>query len=92
MRGDAQDPVLEGRVAAVLAQLEVGLDEDFLADVLELGGVAGEAGGDAEDAALVAEREFGEGVVVPAERGLHELLVREGAFRERPYRKGIPAK
>jgi hypothetical protein len=74
--GNAKDPVFEGRIAAVLAQLEVGLDENFLADVFELGGIAGETGGNAEDAAFVPRREFGEGVVIAGERGVHELLVR----------------
>jgi hypothetical protein len=74
--GDAKDPVFEGRIAAVLAQLEVGLDENFLADVFELGGVAGKTGGHPEDPAFVPEREIGEGVLIPGERGLHELPVR----------------
>ena len=68
--GDAKDPVFEGRIAAaVLAQLEVGLDENFLADVFELGGIAGKTRGHAEDPAFVPERERGEGVVIPGERG-----------------------
>ena len=68
--------MLEGRIAAELAQLEVGLDEDVLADVFELGGVAGEAGGEAEDAAFVAAGELGEGAFVPFHAGRHELFIR----------------
>ncbi len=69
--GDANEPVLERRIAPVLAELEVGLDKNVLADALELRGVAGEAAGDAEDAAFVPAREFGEGLVIPIERGSH---------------------
>jgi len=68
--------VFEGGIAAVLAQLEVGLDENVLADVFKLGGIVGETGGNAEDPAFVPERELGEGVVIPGEGGVHELLVR----------------
>ena len=57
-------------------QLEVGLDEDFLADVLEFRGIAGKTGGHAEDPAFMAERKLGESVVIPGERSVHELLVR----------------
>lgn len=74
--GNAQKPVLKGRIAAILAKLEVGLDENVLADVFELGGILGETAGHAEDAGFVPEGELGEGMVVPAKRGVHELLVR----------------
>ena len=73
--------MLEGRVAAILAQLEVGLRKNFLADVLELGPVLRKAGGDAEDAALVARGELGIGTVIAGQRRIDELLIRRGALR-----------
>ena len=69
---DGEGGSVRASFAAALAQLEAGLDENFLADAFDLGGVAGKTGGHAEDPAFVPEREFGEGVVIPGERGLHE--------------------
>ena len=74
--GDAKDPVFEGRIAAVLAQLEVGLDKNVLADVLEFRRVARESGRHAEDPAPVTTREFRVGVIISRESRFHELFVR----------------
>ena len=67
--------MLEGRVPPILPQLEIGLDENFLADVLHLCGIAGEAGRHAEDPAFVPSREFPVGIVIPRQRGFHQCLV-----------------
>src|SRR5271170_6868948 len=73
---DAKNPVLKRRIAAILAELEIDLNKDVLADVLEFGGIAGEPGRDAEDAPFVASGKLGKGLVIPGERRLDELLVR----------------
>jgi hypothetical protein len=76
VRGDAEDPVFEGGVAAELAELEEDLDEDVLADVFEIGRVVGEAGGETKDAAFVAADEFGEGVFPALQNLLDKLVIR----------------
>jgi hypothetical protein len=68
--------VFKGRIAAELAQLEVGLHEDVLANVFEFGGISGETGRHAEDPAFVAAGELGKGMIIPGKRVFHELLVR----------------
>ena len=50
-----------------MAQLEVGLRKNFLADVFELGSILRKAGGDAKDAGLVSRGKLGEGTVIPGE-------------------------
>ncbi len=81
VRRDAQQPVLEGRVAPVLPQLEISLRENFLANVLKFRAVARKARRHAEHAPLVPPRQLGIGIVVARQRGRHELLIRRRAVR-----------
>ena len=60
----------------VLPKLMVGLDEDFLADVLELGRVAGKTGGHAENPPFVPLRQLGEAFLLTREDARHEVLIR----------------
>src|SRR6185312_12638879 len=72
---DAVEPRVERAVAAEIGERPVGLDERFLRDVLDLGGVADHAREQALQLALVLGDEQLESMLVSALRLLDQLLV-----------------
>jgi hypothetical protein len=72
---DSEKPVFKRGFSAKLFKLEVGLDEDVLADIVLLSGILGKTGRKPKDSMLVPQNDFVKGFRVPIETGPYQIII-----------------